>query len=301
MPSAGHMKKLLGFSLPVATANIFGGMVGGFGLVFLGYFVLPTVIGNIGIASRTSSLMSIIFDSISFAILPAFSAITVNKKLKGQLGRIYGYTVYLAILVVSPLLFYIAIFSLPFSYTLFGSSYASAYLYMSILSMGLLLGIAGSYANTLLIGMGRVKLAFKYNFLVYMATLLLFLVLVPLFGGIGYAITSFLIAPLLIDIVFINKLRRTFAINFRVRKLLGIIGANTIVSLILLLLYFAFSGILLLVFAVIGFCILYPLAAVALGGADRGDISTLKDISRGIPIVGHVLSFFADYANMVIR
>ena len=301
MPSASHIKKLLGFSWPVATANVFGGVIGSFGLILLGYFALPAVIGNIGVASRTGSLMNIIFDSISFAILPTFSAAMVNKKLVGQIGRIYGYTVYLAILIVSPLLFYMAVFSLPFSYALFGSSYAFAPLYISLLSMGMLIGIAGSCANMLLIGIGKVKLSLKYNVMAYVSTLFLLLIFVPLLGGTGYAIVSFLIAPLLSDILFINKLRKSLKINFRARKLIGIVAANAIVSVVMLPLYLLFNGFLLLALAAVGFGILYPLASAATKGADRGDIETIKTLSKGIPLVGRVLALFADYASMVMR
>ncbi len=301
LPSAFHIKKLVGFSLPVATASIFGGLIGSFGLVLLGYFTVPAVLGNIGIASRTSSLLSIVFDSISFAILPTFSAVASNLKLKKQIGRLYGYTVYLAILFVSPLLFYIAIFSLPFSYTLFGGSYSSAPLYMSVLSIGLLIGIAGSYANTVLISSGHVKLSLKYNSMAYIIIFILFVILIPLFGGLGYALVSFLIAPLLLDIIIIKGLLKLIKVDFRIRKLLGIIIANILVSLLLYPLYFISNGIMLLVLAAAGFCILYPLISVIMGGADKGDTNTIKELSKGIPVAGRAMFILAEYADLVIR
>ncbi len=301
MPSLMHIKRLVGFSLPLATANIFGGLIGSFGLVLLGYFTVPAVLGNIGIASRTSSLLSIVFDSISFAILPTFSAVTSNLKLKKQIGRLYGYTVYLAILFVSPLLFYIAIFSLPFSYTLFGGSYSSAPLYMSVLSIGLLIGIAGSYANTVLISSGHVKLSLKYNSIAYIIMLILFLILIPIFGGLAYVLISFLIAPILLDIIIIRGILRLMKVNFRSRKLFRIMIANITVSIILFPLYFAFNGIILLALAAMGFCILYPIFVVIAGGVDVGDINTIKDISNGVPIAGRIVQIFIDYAKMAIR
>ena len=302
MPTIKNMRKLLGFSLPVATANIFGSMVGSFGLLLLGYLTVNTaVVGNIGIATRAGSMMSIIFDSISFAMLPAFSAALVNKKLKTQMGRIYGYTVYAAILVVSPLLFYMAIFSTPFSYTLFGGSYSYAPLYISILSIGLLLGIAGAYANTLMISMGKTSEALKYNSIAYVVVVLLFLLFIPTMGGLGYTVVSFVMMPLIIDGIFITKLRTMLEINLRARKLLGIMVANGVVSLIALLFYSFFSGIALLAAAGVAFIVLYPLAVVIAGGADVGDISTIKSLSEGIPFVGSVVAGLAEYASMMIR
>lgn len=300
MPSGRYVKKILNFSFPVAMYSISGNLLGSFGLVFLGYFVVPSIIGNIGTATRTSSLISIIFDSISFALLPAFSAALADKKLNKEIGRFYGYVVYLAVALVSPVLFYMALFSAPFSNIIFGSSYIYAPLYISIMSMGLLVGIAGSYASTLLISANKVKLVFKYNAAIDILILFLFLLLVPEFGAIAYVFVAFVISPIIADLLFIREISGMFDIRLRIGKLARLIIANVVVSAIAVMLYFVLNGILLLIAAAVVYLALYPLLAAMLKGADRADIDTINELSKSVPVVGWALRAFMYYAAVVV-
>jgi O-antigen/teichoic acid export membrane protein len=300
MPSSRYLKKILNFSFPVAMSNIAGSLLGSFGLVFLGYFVVPAIIGNIGTAMRVSSLISIIFDSISFALLPAFSAALADKRLSKEAGRFYGYVVYLAIALVSPMLFYMAFFSTPFSYLIFGSGYAYAPLYISIMSIGLLIGVAGTYASTILISANKVRLVFKYNIAVAASVLLLMILLVPYFGSNAYMAIAFLLSPIIADWLFIKELSRMFKVRLRIGKFARLVIANMIASAFAVTMYLFFSGIPLLVSAAAIYLVLYPLLATALRGADRGDVNTIKELSRGIPLVGGALRLLMDYASLMM-
>ena len=298
MPSARYLKKILGFSFPVAMSTVAGSLLGSFGLVFLGYFVVPAIIGNIGTAVRVSSMISIIFDSISFALLPAFSAVLADRKLSKEAGRFYGYVVYLAIALVSPVLFYMALFSRPFSYLIFGPVYSYAPLYISMMSIGLLIGVAGSYASTILISANKVRLVFKYNIAINLVVLAMFLVLVPYFGGNAYVMIAFILSPVIGDLVFIRELSRMFEVRLRLGKFARLVLANVIVSAVALLLYPFLGGAVLLASVAIIYLLLYPLLATLLKGADIGDINTIKELSRSIPLAGSVLRALADYAAL---
>ncbi len=301
MPSFRYIKTILFFSAPLALSSIVGGAVSNIGLIFLGYFVLPAVIGNIGIASRTNSLLYIVFDSISVAIVPVFSAALANRKTAKDIGKIYGYTVYMAVVLVAPVLFYIAAFSTPFSYTLFGSSYSYAPLYISIMSIGLLVGVAGGYAGMLLISSGKVKSLLLYNIVLYAIMLLLFFLFVPKFGGIGYALISFIIMPVVNSLVYIAKLRKMYKIRLKFSKFLRLGLVNLILLLVFVPLGNFIGGIPLLVSAAIGFVIAYPILAVLLGGADKADLETIRSLSKSIPLIGWILRMFVNYAAIVSR
>lgn len=301
MPSYKYIKRILGFSAPLALSSAIGGFVGNLGLIYLGYFVLTSVIGNMGVAARTNSLLSVIFDSISVSILPAFSAALANRGTANKMGKIYSYTVYLAILLVSPLLFYIAALATPFSYSIFGSGYAYAPLYISIAAIGLLIGIAGSYASTLLISSGKVKPVLTSNVIVYLIALVLFIMLLPTFKGMGYALITFILLPFMLDVAFIRNLSRLYRLDFRIRKMIGILISNAILFIALILLGTVIGGIGLLAVGAALVLAAYPLLAVFTGGADIGDINTLKELSHSIPSLGIVLRMLADYASIAIR
>ena len=300
-PSAKYMLKILNFSFPVAMSNISGNLLSSFGLVFLGYFVLPGLIGNASAATRVGALVSIVFDSISFALLPAFSAALADPKTKNEIGRFYGYVVYLAIALVSPMLLYMTVFSTPFSGLIFGSNYTYAPLFISIISIGLLLGVAGSYASTILISASRVRLVFKYNVAINLIVLLLLVFIVPYFDGIAYITIIYIVSPLIGDFFFIRELSKMFKVKLRFNKFIRLIVAGLITSAVAAVLYLFLSNALLLAGAVITYILLYPILATLLKGADRGDINTIKEISIGIPFVGRALAAIANYAEIGLR
>jgi len=295
---------ILRFGMPVAMSTIVGSLASNVALIFVGYFVLPSIIGNIGITSKTSTLVSILLDSISFALLPAFSAVLVNKKLSRHIGKIYSYAVYLGVALVGPLLFYMAVFSSPFSNFVFGSSYSYAPVYISVMSIGLLLGVAGTYASTLLISLNKVGLVLKYNLLVNFVVLLLILATVPFFGGtlgsISYVLLVFLISPVLTSILLVRRLSDFISIELKLKKLVRLVIADVVVSAAAALLYFALSGVLLLIVAVLAFIVLYPIACVLLRGAERSDIETIRELSKSIPVFGPALKFLMDYAGKAV-
>ena len=303
-PSGKIIRMILRFGMPVAMSTIVGSLASNVALIFVGYFVLPSIIGNIGITSKTSTLVSILLDSISFALLPAFSAVLVNKKLSRHIGKIYSYAVYLGVALVGPLLFYMAVFSSPFSNFVFGSSYSYAPVYISVMSIGLLLGVAGTYASTLLISLNKVGLVLKYNLLVNFVVLLLILATVPFFGGtlgsISYVLLVFLISPVLTSILLVRRLSDFISIELKLKKLVRLVIADVVVSAAAALLYFALSGVLLLIVAVLAFIVLYPIACVLLRGAERSDIETIRELSKSIPVFGPALKFLMDYAGKAV-
>lgn len=301
MPSFGYISKTVNFSFPVAMSNMASNLLGTFGIVFLGFFVVPSIIGNLGVATRASTLLSMIFDSITFALLPAFSAALVNSKLKGEVGRLYGYVVYMAIALVSPLLFYMAVFSREFAALVFGAGYSYAPAYISIMSMGLLIGAAGIYASTLLISANKVRLVFKYNAAVSVLVLLLFLFLVPRFGVWAYVGIAFILSPIISDILFVREISAMFSVKLRYGKFARILLADVLVSAVALLAHIFFGGILMLAAAALVFVLLYPPLVTLLGGADAGDIETIKKLSKNIPFIGRLMAAVLNYAAMGVR
>ncbi len=300
-PSRRHMVKIVNFSFPVAMSNMSSNLLGTFGLAFLGFFVVPSVVGNIGVATRTSTLLSMIFDSITFALLPAFSAALANPKLKGEIGRLYGYVVYIAIALVSPLLFYMVFFSKEFTSLLFGLGYSYAPIYISIMSVGLLIGMAGIYASTLLVSANKVKLVFKYNALVSGLVLLLFFLIVPRFGAWAYVWIAFVLSPIIADALFIREVSGMFSVKLRYGKFARIVVADLLVSIAALGVSAFFGGIALLVVSAVIYLLAYPPLVTLLGGADVGDIETIKKLSRGVPFIGKMIGIMLDYAAVGIR
>ena len=62
-----------------------------------------------------------------------------------------------------------------------------------------------------------------------------------------------------------------------------------------------FGGALMLVVSALVFVLFYPLLVTMLGGADIGDVETIKKLSKNVPVAGRLISIMLDYAAVGIR
>ncbi|MCL5680354.1 MAG: oligosaccharide flippase family protein, partial [Candidatus Marsarchaeota archaeon] len=280
MPKLVGLKKLFKFSLPIAGSNILGAAVNNVALLLLGLFATTFVVGNFGIASRANFLFDIVLGSIGISLLPTFTASMRNSRIKSRTGEFYSYSVYLAFLLVAPMIFFVAVFAKQFSYTAFSSEYSLAPLYIAVTSIGLLIGIAGSYASTLLISAGKVRKVLSYNAIIAVIEFALMLLLVPIFKGIGLVVLLFIVNPLLIDFLFIRKSIQVFKAKINWRRISRVVAANIIVSAVVYsLLYFVgISYVLMLLLGFAGFIILYPIILGIIGGISTDDINLITRV-----------------------
>jgi len=303
MPKLSGLKKLFQFSLPIAGSNILSAAVNNVALLLLGIFATTFVIGNFGIASRANYLFDIVLGSIGISLLPTFTASMRNRKTKSRTGEFYSYSVYLAFLLVAPMIFFVAVFAKQFSYTAFSSEYSLAPLYIAVTSIGLLIGIAGSYASTLLISAGKVRKVLSYNAIIAVIEFALMLLLVPVFKGIGLVVLLFIVNPLLVDFLFIRKSMQVFKARINWTRIARVVAANIIVSAIVYsALYFTgISYALVLLFGAISFVILYPIILGVIGGISTEDINLILKVSKGIPAIGYAIRKILGYTMFFVK
>ncbi len=303
MPKLTGLKRLFSFSMPIAISNILGSAVNNVALLLLGIFATTFVLGNFGIASRANYLFDIVLGSIGISLLPTFTASMGNKKTRPRTGEFYSYSVYLAFLLVAPMIFFVAIFAKQFSYTAFSSVYSLSPLYISITSIGLLIGIAGSYASTLLISAGKVKKVLYYNSVIAIVEFILMLLLVPLFKGIGLIVLLFIVNPLLVDVLFIRKSIQVFKAKIDWKRILHVVAANLIVGFIMYasLYYLNVSYAVVLLLAALGFIALYPPFLGIVGGVTISDINLIRKVSSNIPLIGGIINKLLDYVQVFAK
>ena len=209
----------------------------------------------------------------------------------------------MAFLLVAPMIFFVAIFAKQFSYTAFSSVYSLSPLYISVTSIGLLIGIAGSYASTLLVSAGKVKKVLYYNGIIAIVEFILMLLLVPIFKGIGLVVLLFIVNPLLIDVLFIRKSIQVFKAKINWKRILRVVIANLIVGSLMygVLYYVNVSYAIILLLAAIGFIVLYPPLLGIVGGVTISDINLIRKVSLNIPLIGRIISKLLDYVQVFAR
>ncbi|MGC8669854.1 MAG: oligosaccharide flippase family protein [Candidatus Micrarchaeia archaeon] len=302
MPSFSRMKKLLKFTLPLAISNVLGAVANNFSLMFLGAIASMAVLGYIGVATRTISLLSVLTGSIGVSIMPAFSS-TITTRMKHHIGRIYNYSIYITFLLMTPIVFFIILLAKPFIITVFGGTYGGAALFTSMLSIGILISMLGSYTSTLLVSASKVRRVLKYSALIVVMEFLLIPVFVVPFKGFGFILLFYIIAPIISDILYIRAANSLLNVKIKLKKLSYIIvaGAISAIFLIPLILIFGQDYIPLLSASFVEQVLVYPAVVSILGVAKRKDLENLSELTAKVPIMGKIIEMLTRYSLMFSR
>ncbi len=301
--SVQKIRELLKFSLPVGISNIMGAAVSSISLVVLGLFATSIVVGNFGVASRTGSMIDLITGSISVSLITMYStAISLNKS-HGEISRFYNYSLYLAFVLIAPLLFFVGILSTPFSYTVFSGVYKLAPVYISIMAFGILIGLFSTYAYNLMISAKRVNSVLKYSAATAAVQFVLLPFLVPVLKGVGLALLMFVVAPIVGDVLYAYGLSRVLYVNVDFWKVGRVLLANVIsfafVVMAMLVLKDAFIPVLIVSAALV--LLIYPPVLSLVGALKRKDVEIIKRTAGDVPIVGAAVNGILSYASLFTR
>ena len=314
---AGRLRGILRFSLPLTGSTILGTAMSYLSTVVLGV-VLPVsvyagVVGQYGVSLNVGRLIDVVTGSISIVLVPMFSAAYGNKRISKNIGKLFDSSVYFSMLLTIPVIVYISGMSRSIVLSIFGSEYTSVATYMPLLSIGMLLGIFVSYASALLISSGEVKRVFKYTIAIVLAELAS-LVSVPVFGLLGYYYVPFGVILSLFYIGNIAGLSLYFGYlrkkgirisGGRILRLLcaGIASAAVLLPLTLLGSYTASrAGSFMLMLAGLALILItYPPFISFSRAVSNEEMSLLRRVSSGIPLLGSMLRTLISYSERFYR
>ena len=297
--SMKEIKRILRFSVPLAVSNMITAVMNNITIIVLGIFVTTSIVGEFGIVQKTGSLVSVISDSIGIAILPLFAAgMTKHRYNPRRSNTFYSYAVYVAFLFITPIMLYAILLSKPFTITIFNGVYANSSLYLAIMSVGVLVGIAGAYATSLLTSANKVKLVLKCSSVIALVQLVFLIALVPTLKGIGAAVQLFIVTPTVTTLVFVYAAKKTLSAEPELGKILRVVVASLISAAFILPLIHLIGAdyILLLVAAAIEQVLLYPPILAITGAANRKDLGILKQVSGSVPVVSMIMGALVDYS-----
>lgn len=313
MPAMDGVRAAWGFSLPIAANNFLNTGMQNFGILFLGFYVAASTLGNYGAAIKGLGLISLIYGSIGTVILPTFADVHAIKK-REEVNRTYNQVILYSLLVVMPLLLFITVFAGPGLYVMVSGKYADAPVYLAAMGVGTLLYMFGSFVSSLLIARGFTREVLKYNFVSTVIEGLSIITLVALLPGdflrvMGAIAASFFIGNVASTLLYAAAAKRLLEIRFeygRVLKLLGATAALGIVMLLALLLtdaLFAYASrqlyvsLLQLAIGAVIAVALYPPLAALFRAIDRGDVKRIKDSVRRMGLPGTIASLLLNYST----
>jgi len=301
--STSKMRELLSFSIPMAISNVLNFVATNLTLIVLGLFAAVAIVGNFGVAIRTSSILNLVIDSIGMSMLPLFSSTISSKRISSGITKIFNYSVYMAFLLATPLMFSLAILSKQFTYTAFSGTYSYAPLYISVMAIGVLLAIIGAYTSTLLISANKVRKVLKYNAIVAVIQFASIALLIPTLKGVGAVALLFIITPISSSAIFAYGARANLGISQKMGRIYRTLISGAISSLFLFPLIAAMGThyIPLLVFGAVEQMLLYPAILAKLNGIKRRDVEILKGFTATIPMVNFAVDVFARYTMLFVE
>ncbi|TYB33259.1 MAG: oligosaccharide flippase family protein [Flexistipes sinusarabici] len=174
-------------------------------IFILAYFSNPSEVGIYNVANRLAMLAGIIFTGVTTIVAPKFSELFWSKKQE-ELQKVVTMTSKILFWTCGVLSILLMIFSVPLL-SLFGSEFTKGYVYLIILAFSNFFNAFTGPSGWLLDMIGASN--FRRNILTFSTifTVLLMFSLIPLYGGLGLAVTILLNCVLSnsIGIFFIYK------------------------------------------------------------------------------------------------
>ena len=275
-----NLKMLLTYGAPLYASALLAGFTGPYQNILLGFFTTDLDIGNFRAATNFVVLIGILPASINTALFPAFSKLYASKgeKIKDFFKITNKYTC----LLIVPIITLIIILSKEIVQVIYGSTYQSAFLFLS-LSILVYFLVAIGYANltSLFNGLGETRITFKITLI----NVLTLTILAPFFAK-TYNVPGLIIASLLssfIGTLYASYVAITkFKIEFDIKSIMKIylISATSGIPIISLTIFTHFPEVFKVVFGGFLYIFIYVTLAPLTGVINNSEIQTLKNITQ---------------------
>ena len=292
-----YLSAMLSYAIPLSFATIISALLSQFYAFLLPiHYVADNVpIGNYGVALTFSVLITFFAYPITTVLFPAFSKLNPQKD-SGVLRNVFQFSVKYASLFVVPVTALVMSLSVPAVETLFGTTYQSAPLYLALFSINFLLTAFGSVSlSALLNGQGKTNFTLKMTVLTCSIGFPLGFLLIMTFGVIGLIISTLTagIPSFIWGLRFINK---TYGISvdwhssLRILASSGIAGIVTYIFVSLL----NFPSLIELLLGIVLFVSVFVPAALLTKSVMRVDIVNLRGMISGFGVVEKLLGRVLD-------
>jgi len=278
-----NIKELIRYGLPLSAGTLTKNFLLQFYSVILAIYTTDTMIGNFFVAANFIVLLSFFATPIRVVMFPAFSKLD-PKKDKETLNNVFRFSVKYGALLVVPATALVAALSKPAVFTLFGSQYETSPLFLSIFVLVNVYSAFGFLSVTsFLNGQSQTKLNMKLAVLTSAIGFPLALILTSQFSVTGL-ITSTLIAEIPSLIIGLYWIKKNYHITIDYKASIKIVLTSALAALLtyILVSQLTLASWLQLIIGTIFFIPIYTTSIILTKIVDRGDISNLKEMVKGL-------------------
>jgi len=287
-----YLKSMLSYGAPLSISVILSGFLGQYFAFLLPIFYVTdnTAIGNFGIASTFVVLIGFFATPITMMLFPAFSKLSPQKD-KATLQNVYQFSVKYGSLFVIPVAALVMCLAEPAVSTLFGQSYASAPLFLALLSLTYFFPALGSLSSSnFLNSQGKTMFIMYLTLLAVAIGLPLGYVLIMLFGVLGLIVTS-LVTGLVTSIIPVVWVRKHYGLTVDWGSSAKIVlsSLTAAISTYLIISELGFSSIIRLIMGAIFFAFMFVAVTLLSKTLTKSDIENFSNMAAGLGFVGKTL------------
>lgn len=181
--------KLLRFSLPLLTGDIFTLLIVWMDVLMLGYFKDASQVGVYNAAHSISHVIPVFLLSMNYIYVPIASRL-YSRGLIDEMRKNYAVVTKWIYFAAFPLFLIVFLFPEIILKILFGTVYVQAHTALQILAFGMLINTFLGPNGPTLIALGKTKLHMSDNLIAVILNFILNVFLIPLLGITGAALAS---------------------------------------------------------------------------------------------------------------
>jgi O-antigen/teichoic acid export membrane protein len=190
-PTLRALRDAVSFGIPLGGSAIIGSLQSSVYNILLSRFALSAELGNYSVALRLKPLIYVWLYPINTMVFPTFSRLDERDNIARGFDALIRFNA----LIVFPISLMILFLSKQFVVGLFGSLYAGAWIYLSLLSMYWFSdGLGCGVASDLLSATGRTLAYFRITLVANLTALALGFLLIPWFGVVGAILVNLFVA-----------------------------------------------------------------------------------------------------------
>jgi len=293
-------KTLISYGIPLYLSAILGGLVVPYQNFILAIFTTNVDIGNLKAASNFYALITVVSAPITTALFPAFSKLdsTVNDKITTFFKFANKYTTILIIPIATLLIIY----SKEIIQIIYGSTYQTAALFLSIhCLLYFLVGLGFLSLTSLFNGLGKTRITLKISLIALLTVLTLSPILAMAYGVPG-VIAAGISAVAASTCYGMYIAKRSFKIQFDTKslaKIYLIAIASTVPSLLLLQISPLSSLANVIIGGMLYLAIYVTLTPIA-GVVNNSELKTLAEIAQKIKFLAPIIKPLISYQEKIL-
>ncbi len=288
-----YTKLMLAYGTPLSLSAIIGGFQSQFYAFLLPIFYVTnnSAIGNYGIASTFVVLIAFFATPITTMLFPAFSKLNPQKD-KETLKNVFQFSIKYASLLVVPVAALVMCLAEPAVSTLFGKTYSTAPLFLTLLAITYIFPAVGSLtAGNFISSQGKTTFILYLNLLSAVIGFPMGYILIMKFGVLGLIVTT-LVDGIPSTVISLYWIRKHYELNVDWHSSAKIVLSSTIAaaSTYILISELSFANWIRLIVGIIFFAFVFVAAALLTQTINKADIENLRGMVSDLGIIGEMFN-----------